>query len=76
MFSLIYSTRHTSCGQLVRISDYRFQSREDLKLHQNFEPLKLHCPKCLLEINATHFEPWEFVRLGMERIADEMPLEQ
>jgi hypothetical protein len=49
MFQLIYSTRHSDCGTLVRLLDYRFESREELKLHQEYEPLKLYRSQCLLE---------------------------
>ena len=68
MFSLIYIARHSTSGQLAQLSDYRITSRADLK--KEFEPLKLHCPKCYLELNATHFEIWESVRLGVQRIVD------
>lgn len=29
-----------------------------------------------MSLNTTHFEVWESVRLGMERIVNDMPLEQ
>jgi hypothetical protein len=73
MFELIYLTRHSFCGQLIQLSDYRIKSRVDLK--QKIELLKLHCPKCWLEINATHFEVWGSERLGLKRIVDEMSIE-
>jgi hypothetical protein len=60
----------------VRLSDYRLKSQEDLKLHQNFEPLKLHCPNGLLEINATNFEVWESERLSVKRIVEETSIDQ
>jgi len=76
MFSLIYSTRHTDCGTLVRLSDYRFKTRDDVKLNKDFEPPKLHCPKCWLEIDAAHFELWESVGLGVKKTIDETPIDQ
>ena len=74
MFSLIYTTIHNTCGQLIQRSDYRFMSREDLKM--DIIPLKLHCHKCWSEINATHFEVWESERLGVEKIVDETTIDQ
>jgi len=75
MFQLIYNTRHT-CGELIYLSDYRFKSREDLKLHPDIKPLEMHCQKCLLETDATYFEVWESEGSGMKKIVEVTPINQ
>lgn len=74
MFSLIYITQHTSCGQHILLSDYRFKSREDL--HQNIIPLKLHCSQCWSEIDATHFEVWESEGVKVRETIEATPIDQ
>ena len=51
-------------------------SRDDLKLHPDIKPLKMHCRKCYLEIEATNFEVWESERLGVKKIIEETPIDQ
>ena len=75
MFSLIYSARHKDCGALTFLSDYRFKSREDLKLHPDIKPIKMHCRQCYLEMDATHFEVVESVGLGVKPIVEETEIE-
>ena len=76
MFSIIYSVRHKACGELTFLSDYRFKSRDDLKLHSDIKPLKMRCRICYLEVEATHFELWESVSLGVEKVVKETPVDQ
>ena len=54
----------------------RLLSRDDLKLHPDIKPLKMHCRRCYLEIEATIFEVWESLRMGVERIVDDTPINQ
>jgi hypothetical protein len=75
MFQLIYNTKHT-CGELIQLSDYRFKSREDLKLNTEIKPLTLRCRNCWLEVDATYFEIWESERLGVKRIIEDTPIDQ
>jgi hypothetical protein len=75
MFQLIYNTRHI-CGELIYLADYRFKSREDLKLHPYIKPLKMECRKCLLETDATYFEVWESEDLGMRKIVEVTPIDR
>ena len=74
MLSIIYSVRHKACCELTFLSDYRIKSRDDLKLHSDIKPLKMHCRKCYLEAKATHFELWEPERLGMKKTIEETPI--
>jgi hypothetical protein len=76
MFTIIYSTRHKECGELSSLSDYRINSRDYLKLHPDIKPLKMHCRKCFLEIDATHFEVWESERLGVKKTIEATPINQ
>jgi hypothetical protein len=76
MFSIIYSVRHKDCGELTFLSDYRIKSRDDLKLHSDIKPLKMHCRICYLEVEATHFEVWEPERLGVKKTIEETPIDQ
>jgi len=76
MFSINYSARHKDCGELTILSDHRFKSRDDLKLYPAITPVKMHCRKCYLEMEPTHFEIWESVRLGVEKIVDETPIDR
>jgi hypothetical protein len=76
MFQIIYSVRHKDCGELSSLSDYRINSREDLKLYSDIKPLKMHCRKCYLEVDATHFEVWDSERLGVKRIVEETPIDR
>jgi hypothetical protein len=75
MFQIIYSILHKECG-LTRLSDYRIRSREDLKLYPDIKPLKLHCNKCGLEVDPTHFEVWESVRLSVQDVVKETPISE
>jgi hypothetical protein len=76
MFSIIYSIRHKDCGELSSLSDYRIRSREDIKLLPDIKPLKMHCRKCYLEVEPTHFEVWESERLGVKKTIEETPINQ
>ena len=76
MFSIIYSVRHKDCGEPTFLSDYRIKSRQDLMLHPDLMPLKMHCRKCCLEVKTTHFEVWEPGRLWMKKTIEETPIDQ
>jgi hypothetical protein len=39
-------------------------------------PLKIHCNRCKLEVDLTHFEVWESVRLSMQDIAKKTPISE
>ena len=76
MFTVIYTVRHKACGELTLLSDYRIKSRDDLKLYPVIKPIQMHCRKCYLEIEATNFEVWESLRLGVKKIIEETPIDQ
>jgi hypothetical protein len=75
MFQIIYSTRHKECG-LTRLSDYRIMTREDLKRYPEIKPRMLHCDKCGLGIEPTHFVVIEDVRLSIQELVQETPIEK
>ena len=76
MFSIIYSVRHKDCGELTFLSDYRVMSRDALKLYPEIKPLKMHCCKCYLELEATHFEVVESEGLGVKNTIEVTTIEQ
>ena len=76
MFSIIYSVRHKDCGELTFLSDYRVMSRDALKLYPEIKPLKMHCCKCYLEVEATHFEIVESEGLGVKYPVKDTPIDQ
>ena len=73
MFQIIYSTRHKECG-LTRLSDYRIMTREDLKRYPDIKLSMLHCDKCGIGIEPTHFVVIEDVRLSIQELVEETPL--
>ena len=75
MFQIIYSIRHKECG-LTRLSDYKIRSREELKLYPDIKPLRVHCNKCGLEVDPTHFEVLESVRLSVQDVVKETPISE
>ena len=67
MFQIIYSTRHKECG-LTRLSDYRIMTREDLKRYPDIKLSMLHCDKCGIGIEPTHFVVMDYVLYSLVRL--------
>jgi hypothetical protein len=78
MFQVIYIGHHNRYGKIVRLSDYRIHSLEELRalFNAGLKPLDLWCGNCMEKLQPMHAEVFAVEDLKFRYVLSECTLEE